>query len=110
MNKVDKEFIDEMRDYFKRLDTDGTGQLSKSDLITKARSQLHRTSKKLELAQYKEHLLQRAAAARQGNNQRRQSFWQERMSFFASFRASPGHFNMEDLDISDDDDDAEAQQ
>jgi hypothetical protein len=102
MNKVDKEFIDEMRDYFRRLDTDGTGQLSKNDLITKARSQLQRTSKKLELSHYKDHLLQRAAASRQGNNQRRQSFWQERISFFASFRGTTNHFNLEDLDISDD--------
>ena len=63
MGKVDKELIDEMRQYFSKLDIDGSGKLSKEDLITKARQKLRRTSKKLQLASYKRNLLRRAQEA-----------------------------------------------
>ena len=69
MNKVDKEFIEELRHHFAQLDVDGTGVLSKDDLIEHARRKLGRIQRKLELAAYKQHLLRQAAAqrrARQG--------------------------------------------
>ena len=36
MNKVDKDFIDEIRSSFARLDVDGTGVLSKADMVATA--------------------------------------------------------------------------
>jgi hypothetical protein len=68
MGKVEKEFIEEMRQYFAKLDTDGTGALSKGDLIENARSKLKMTSKKLQLSAYKRNLQRRAAEA-QGSTQ-----------------------------------------
>lgn len=75
MNKVDKDFIEEMRGYFKRLDADGTGTLSRDDLIENARRKLAKGSKKLELSDYKRKLLRRAKAAGQGGSELRNSFW-----------------------------------
>ena len=82
MGKVDKELIDEMRQYFSKLDIDGSGKLSKEDLITKARQKLRRTSKKLQLASYKQNLLRRAQEASDSSTIRRSSFWGARLSFF----------------------------
>jgi Ca2+-binding EF-hand superfamily protein len=64
MNKVDKKFIDEMRGHFERLDTDNTGMLSRKDLIASAKRKLKNPHRKLELAHYKQQLLQQAADAR----------------------------------------------
>jgi len=64
LNKVDKEFIEELRDHFKRLDVDGTGSLSKNDLIEQARRKLQRIHHKLDLCNYKQELLRKAAASR----------------------------------------------
>jgi hypothetical protein len=64
MNKVDKEFIDEMRCHFARLDTDNTGFLSRDNLIANAKRKLQNPHHKLQLANYKQQLLQQAADAR----------------------------------------------
>ncbi|KAL7573533.1 hypothetical protein ACA910_008674 [Epithemia clementina (nom. ined.)] len=64
MDKVDHDFIDEMRRHFAKLDVDGTGVLEKHDLIEHARRKLGRIQRKLELANYKEYLLRQAAAQR----------------------------------------------
>ena len=92
MGKVDNAFIEEMRLYFAKLDTDQRGALSKSDLIANARRKLKRTSKKLQLGVYKRNLFRRAEEARQSHNRLRgSSFWGARMSFFNLFH------NEEDL-------------
>ena len=62
MNKVDKEFIEELHHHFTQLDVDGTGVLSKGDLIEHACCKLWCIQSKLELAAYKQHLLQPAVA------------------------------------------------
>jgi potassium channel subfamily K len=67
MNKVDKDFIDEMRGHFERLDTDNTGVLSRDDLIASAKRKLQNPYRKLELSHYKQQLLQQAADARRTN-------------------------------------------
>jgi hypothetical protein len=64
MDKVDRDFIDEMRQHFARLDVDGTGVLSKDDLIASARRKLQDPAYKLGLAQYKAQLLNQAAVAK----------------------------------------------
>jgi potassium channel subfamily K len=63
MNKVEKEFIDEMRGHFERLDTDKTGFLSREDLIASAKRKLQSPHRKLQMSQYKQQLLQQAADA-----------------------------------------------
>jgi hypothetical protein len=95
MGKVEKEFIEEMRQYFAKLDTDGTGALSKGDLIENARSKLKLTSKKLQLSAYKQSLQQRAAQAvaarrRYGDQSPNDDFWGTRMSFFNLFQGEHG--------------------
>jgi hypothetical protein len=74
MNKVDKEFIDEMRCHFARLDTDNTGFLSRDNLIANAKRKLQNPHHKLQLANYKQQLLQQAADARKPRR-RRGTFW-----------------------------------
>jgi Ca2+-binding EF-hand superfamily protein len=64
MNIVDKEFIDELRQHFGRLDVDGTGILSKEDLVHVARGKLQRIQRKLQLASYKQELLAKATSGR----------------------------------------------
>ena len=61
MNRVDKELIDELRDHFDRLDVDGTGTLSREDLVENARRKLYTVRNKLHLAAYRERLLQQAS-------------------------------------------------
>jgi len=73
MNKVDKELIDELRLHFSSLDSDGTGVLSKGDLIANARRKLHDPAHKLELAQYKAQLLEKGRKA--GAKQESASIW-----------------------------------
>lgn len=90
MNKVDKEFIDQIRQSFARLDADNTGSLSKEDLVTAARSKLQNPSKKLELAAYRERLLAQAEQARQESQRRSRerirtgSFWEDNFAFVSS--------------------------
>jgi potassium channel subfamily K, other eukaryote len=64
MNKVDKEFIEELRAHFNRIDTDGTGYLCKGDLVHNARKKLKTAEKKMELKAYKEKLLAQSAKAK----------------------------------------------
>ena len=83
MGKVDRDLMEELRQYFGRLDTAGTGYLSKDDLLANARQKLQQWDKKLELAAYKDQLLQRARAARDPRNAGRgASVWSARLSFF----------------------------
>jgi hypothetical protein len=98
MNKVDKDFIDEMRGHFERLDVDNTGVLSRDDLIASAKRKLQNPHRKLELSHYKQQLLQQAADARRPH-QRGSLYW--------------GIHNMFphiDDDSDDDDDDDEGSQ
>lgn len=73
MNKVDKDLIEELRLHFSSLDSDGTGVLSKGDLIANARRKLHDPVHKLELAQYKAQLLEKGRRAGAGRESK--SFW-----------------------------------
>ncbi|KAG7372392.1 ion channel [Nitzschia inconspicua] len=57
MKKVDPELLDELRDYFDRLDVSQTGELSNEDLIEIARRKMRSPRRKLELYEYKRHLL-----------------------------------------------------
>ena len=58
MKKVDEDLMWELRYQFDSLDVDGTGVLSKENLIAMARRRLQQTSHKLHLLQYKQHLLE----------------------------------------------------
>eukprot|EP00977_Amphora_coffeiformis_P029082 scaffold38594_cov191-Amphora_coffeaeformis.AAC.1 len=90
MGKVDKEFIEEIRTTFRRLDADGTGSLDKRDMIAAARIKLQSPTKKLELARYKQRLLHQAKTAReaalrdmQRRHERNLSFWGRFSQVFA---------------------------
>ena len=68
MNKIDQELVDELRDHFNKLDVDGTGELSRDDLVEAARRKLKQPVRKLELAAYKRRILEqgRRGPATQG--------------------------------------------
>jgi hypothetical protein len=68
MDKVDRSLLDELRAQFAALDADGTGVLSRDDLIAMARRKLRCPARKLELSRYKRQLLeqQQQRAARLG--------------------------------------------
>ncbi len=57
MRKVDRDLMDELDAHFRRLDVDGSGVLSRDDLIVHARRKLKDPARKLELARYKTKLL-----------------------------------------------------
>lgn len=61
MNKIDYELVDELRIYFNRLDTNGSGELCADDMIRRAKESLQSPRRKLELATYKARLLHQAA-------------------------------------------------
>jgi potassium channel subfamily K len=76
MNKVDQETLQNLRAYFRRLDTDGTGTLSKEDLIAAARRKLKMTKQKLELSSYKRSLLKTASeASPDAKEEEKESLW-----------------------------------
>ena len=81
MNKVDQETLQNLRVYFRRLDADGTGTLSKEDLIASARRKLKMTKQKLELSSYKQSLLKTAAEAPSPETEEEGAFWQVRSHF-----------------------------
>jgi hypothetical protein len=62
MNKIDTELVNDLRSHFNKLDTDGTGELSRQDLLEAARRKLQSPTHKLKLAEYKQQLLQKGAA------------------------------------------------
>jgi hypothetical protein len=66
MNKIDQTLVDELRQHFDRLDADGTGELTKQDLIEVARKKLKRPVHKLRLSMYKESLMGRSRRGRRG--------------------------------------------
>jgi hypothetical protein len=61
MNKIDQELVDELRNHFDKLDADGTGELSREDMVEAARRRLKSPTHKLELAAYKRQLLEKGA-------------------------------------------------
>ena len=65
MNKIDQELVDELRMHFDRLDADGTGELTKDDLIQVARAKLKSPLHKLRLSTYKKRLLEQGRRRRQ---------------------------------------------
>ena len=73
MNKIDQELVDELRMHFDRLDVDGTGELTKDDLIQVARAKLKNPMHKLRLATYKKRLLEQGR--HRGQVQRRKLRW-----------------------------------
>ena len=73
MNKIDQELVDELRMHFDRLDVDGTGELTKDDLIQVARAKLKNPMHKLRLATYKKRLLEQGR--HRGQGQRRKLRW-----------------------------------
>jgi Ion channel/EF hand len=64
MNKIDQQLVEELRKHFDRLDIDGTGELTKNDLIQAARAKLKSPSNKLRLAMYKKRLLEQGRGRR----------------------------------------------
>ena len=68
MNKIDYDLVDELHEYFNKLDSRGTGELSRADLVENARRKLKDTRRKLELAAYKQQLLNKAASKRHRPN------------------------------------------
>ena len=71
MNKIDYELVDELQAHFQRLDVAGTGELSRADLAEMARRKLMNPRRKLELANYKHHLLEVATKERNERNRLR---------------------------------------
>lgn len=65
MNKVDQDTLQNLRVFFRRLDTDGTGTLSKEDLIASARQKLKMTDRKLKLSSYKRSLIQKGSSEKE---------------------------------------------
>ena len=65
MKKVDTDLIQELQEYFDRLDVLGSGELSKDDLIALARRKLASPERKKELADYKRRLMEKAESQRQ---------------------------------------------
>lgn len=57
MDKVDYDLIDELQTYFRQLDLDETGELSRDDLVEAARRKLKLVRRKLELACYKRRVM-----------------------------------------------------
>lgn len=86
MNQVDKELLDELRQHFARLDVDGSGVLSKEDLVEIARRRLKNTRHKLELARYKARLKEQAEAARDDTRR-----WGEVLRESVLFHLFPTH-------------------
>lgn len=84
MGKVEKELWDELKQNFERLDLDSSGTLSKEDLIAAARKRLRDADRKMELAKYKQKLLQQAEAARN-----KDGFWNSisGMTIYGLFQA-----------------------
>jgi len=60
MDKCDADTIASLKEYFARLDRDGSGTLSKDDLVELAKSKLKSPRSKLQLSVYKQKLLQQA--------------------------------------------------
>jgi len=63
MNKVDQNLLNDLQELFHRLDEDNSGTLSKQDL--KALASRKKTKHKLEMAEYKRQLLEKADRAEQ---------------------------------------------
>lgn len=90
MNKVDPELLDEIRDYFDRLDVNNTGELSKDDLIVMVRRKMKNPRRKLELHAYKQHLIEISHQARNcEKEENRLGKWFDKSLAFMGFR--PGH-------------------
>lgn len=83
MNKIDHDLVDELHDYFNRLDVRGDGELSRDDLVEAARRKLKHPRRKLELATYKRRLLDQAAV-----QQSRPNIFS--LSFFGQNKSDPG--------------------
>jgi Ion channel len=91
MDKVDRSLLDELRAQFASLDADGTGVLSRGDLIAMARKKLHCPTRKLELSRYKHELLDQASCAHgpaaagghsNSSSRRTQSRWTNPLTLF----------------------------
>jgi Ion channel len=63
MRKVDEDLLWQLRFQFDSLDIDDTGVLSKENLICMARRKLQHSSHKLQLGQYKQHLLKKTSSS-----------------------------------------------
>lgn len=81
MNKVDQETLQNLRVYFRRLDTDRTGTLSKEDLIASARRKLQMTKQKLKLSSYKHALLATASESATQEKEKESNIWQSIRNF-----------------------------
>jgi hypothetical protein len=86
MNKIDADLVDELQNYFHKLDTSSRGVLDREDLVEIARRKLKNPRRKLELAAYKCELLKQAAAA--GPKRRRRGIL-SRFSWFPNLLGHP---------------------
>lgn len=85
MNKIDQNLVDDLRSHFDQLDADGTGELTRDDLVEVARRKLKRPSHKLKLGSYKQRLLEQGRGHQV--HRRRSSMFNTEWStrFFTSF-------------------------
>ena len=75
--KVDREMLDELRIHFDRIDVEEDGFLSREDLVATAKRRLKSPRRKLELARYKEHVIEQARIDRA---RRHEEIWHPRES------------------------------
>jgi hypothetical protein len=101
MKKVDAELIEELQEYFGRLDVCGTGELSREDLIALARKKLASPDRRKELAIYKKKLLEQAESRRRLQEEqhghvasRRGSVWD---SFAGALSGPNQDFGLQDI-------------
>jgi Ca2+-binding EF-hand superfamily protein len=83
LNKIDYELVEELEAYFNRLDVDGTGELSRDNLVHAAKRKLKSPRRKLELAAYKGRLLNQAAEAKRERRWRPSIFSQQSLDNFS---------------------------
>jgi hypothetical protein len=72
MNKMDAHLVETLREHFDKMDVDGTGILSRQDLVYTARQKLKTPGYKVRLAAYKQQLLQTQTGVTAHNNTQQQ--------------------------------------
>jgi hypothetical protein len=68
MKKIDNDLVEELRHHFDKLDADGTGELSRADLVAGAKRKLKSPQHKLQLAAYKQSLMEKVHGNQTGSS------------------------------------------